>query len=383
MSRLPSFSLAATGLAVLLVSGAATYQFVLRRPSTPAMTNTLPSTGLSPSDTPLSVGRDLLADFNTATAPTADRPERLPVSAEMIAETVRTLAKELTWQDVPLTLRSVGRTSPLHAELARAANSTASNPFLFLVAMLELSTGDETGCLNALKLLDAESLPVEFLYGPYRLMNTIEPQQANPFRARLADMVMAQKTGPLIAARYYASEGLLPTSFEHYLQTDPSQWATYDAELLGAIRQHSGLAPDAKAFIAAAIHSGRINEAVAAQLTLQLDDRLASDALAARLQAVLDQPTAYPTAHGAIHQVAREQADIRQQFLEEKYVALTKAYEQSQSATLATETVYLLTLSAAEARDLAAFDRWALELQRRIQDVELRQWLRQIRPAVL
>ena len=118
------------------------------------------------------------------------------------------------------------------------------------------------------------------------------------------------------------------------------------------------------------------------QLSLLTEDSVTSELLNENFRQFLSAARQDAAANAMLASVAEKQLEIRRMFAQQEYESLLKTFQKGSPFQLPTETILILTLSAAQTRDLAGFDKWAMELQRRLDDPELKTWLQQIRKEV-
>jgi hypothetical protein len=289
------------------------------------------------------------------------------------------LAENLQWNDLEKTLHSVIGNAAVRSDVMRAADIATNSPFLYLAAMVRIAEADPVAGLSYFDRIRPTDVPPPFLYGPYRLQMSLRPNQTNPWAVQLQTAVEKKQVSSLIAARFRMHSGDLHGALELYLSTAPSDWTIHDAELLESARLHSGLAPDTADLIRAALQSRQLNPNVATRLNALLDPDVIQSLLVERLQAVFDSSDALSSDRTAVEQFAGQQLQLRRMFVERRYSELLTRLKDQSPHTLPSETVLLLTLSAASMHDLASFDSWSLELQRRFTSVEVAEWLSQIR----
>gem|GEM_PF-5185695 len=289
------------------------------------------------------------------------------------------LADNLQWNDVEKSLNSIVGNATVRTDVMLAADTTTNSAFLYLAAMVRLAEADPLAGLKYFDRIRPTDVPPQFLYGPYRLQMSLRPDQTNPWAVPLRTAVEQKRVSPLIAARFKMHSGDLPGALELYLATAPSHWTMHDADLLESARLHSGLAPDTADLIRAAVQSQQLDPHVATRLNALLDPDVIQNLLAERLQSVFESTGEGTSDRTAVEQFAGQQLELRRMFVERRYSELLTRLQDQLPHTLPSETVLLLTLSAASVRDLTSFDAWSLELQRRFTSSDVAEWLNQIR----
>jgi hypothetical protein len=289
------------------------------------------------------------------------------------------LAENLQWSDIETTLNSVVGNAAVRSDVMLAADKSTNSAFLYLAAMVRLAEAEPMVSLRYFDRIRPTDVPPQFLYGPYRLQLSLRPDQTNPWAVQLQTAVEQKRVSPLIAARFKMHSGDLQGALELYLSTAPAQWTMHDADLLESARLHSGLAPDTADLIQAALQSRQLDPHVATRLNALLDPDVIQSLLVERLHSVFESSGERSSDRTAVEQFAGQQLQLRRLFVERRYSELLARLRGQSPHTLPSETVLLLTLSAASVRDLASFDSWSLELQRRFTSVDVAEWLSQIR----
>lgn len=258
----------------------------------------------------------------------------------------------------------------------RILAETADRPgaaLAYLRALLSLGAGRPAEALTEFARAPADEIPVALLYAPWRVAGELRPGVANPYAGRLAAAARAGELDPLIAARVLSAEGDLKPALQLYLRSDPAAWTGHDLRLFGLMLAHDGRRGEAAAILSAAYRGGRVPERLKPQVLATLaaaarTDRAVPPSVAALVRADEGAKRVFVAA-------VERQLSARVRFLKGEDAPLIADYAATGADEASDEIVLLLTLSAARAKDAAAFDRWSGELARRFPQPEVTQWI--------
>ena len=313
----------------------------------------------------------------------ATQPEPIEASATGRFSATRPVTQTeleiLQWGEVNQLLQAVGADAGKIERLIQLANGVHTPPATYLRALLLILQQQPEQALAAFDALDIRTLPPAFLYAPYRLQQTLHPENPNPYLTALRKLVAEGKGPPLIQGRVQAFDGDLREALGSYLRTDPASWAQYDLESLQRIGTHQGLVPDLRRLIVGALASGRVQQGLVAPLqALARSGAAAPDAEELKRQVTRAIEAKTPAGQIAVESVKKLITD-RNLFVGRQYAELVATYRESEPVELSTETVLLLFLAAVEIKEEIEMDRWGQELKRRHAEVEVRDWVNEMK----
>jgi hypothetical protein len=287
----------------------------------------------------------------------------------------------MTWRDVASTLEGAGSDPSARDRIIAETAAWTNAPAAYLRSLLLLAKGDFAAAAAGLALIPVGEIPPEYLYAPYRMYDASGRKEPNPFRAAMVQAVAAGQTSAVVAARVSGREGDLPGALRAYLRSDPAQWTPLDAEILGSVRWHAGLAGETIAMLKAALRSGRVPAALRKPLVALVSregERADAERVRARVSTILR--TDSPERALVVAAVSR-QVELRNRFLQRDYKGLIGAYRPAAEISLPDETLLLLVLSAAHENSAVEFARWSRELRRRFPEPSTAAWLHSLSSA--
>lgn len=287
--------------------------------------------------------------------------------------------ESLRWEEMNQLLRAAGADPKEIDRLIRLAQEVDTPLATYLRAMLLLASSQPEPALTAFGNLDPRVIPPALLYGPFRLHETLRPDDPNPYLPAIRQAVEEGSVPVLVQARIRARDGRLAESLASYLRTDPREWATHDLQILQGMGRNEGLAIDVRRLVAGALASGRVEPKLVPGLrTLVREGPAPADLETFERQLKQEIDAGTPAGKLALES-ARKLAVNRKLFLARNYRALLDAHRAADPVQLPTETALLLFMSAVALKEQVEMDRWGLELTRRHGDAEVRDWVNEMK----
>lgn len=282
----------------------------------------------------------------------------------------------MAWIDVAPTLAGISRRG-LSGMIAEQLRGNAHPPARYMAGLLYLGESLPSESIAIWATLDASEIPPDFLYAPWRLQRSLDPNVANLYSGLLENAVGQGRVRPLIQARFHVTQQAFPQALEAFLQSDPAEWASVDLRGLYQLNLYGPTRADTRLLIAAALKGEALSDELRQPMTTLLhptEKQTSTELRAALGRALRDNPKLRQRALDA----ATHQLELRQAFATSDFAKVISLGNQVGPEEATNETVLLMFLASSQTGKRAQSSGWAMELKRRFPNQEVSQWVNTI-----
>ena len=286
---------------------------------------------------------------------------------------------KLEWTEVSAAYQRALEDPVFAGQLLAARLDQLSLASRYARGVLSLNQSTPEQALELFLGLDPQSMPVAFLYIPFRLHEELRPEADNPFWPALRRNIDETGVAPLVRARVLIMDGDLLRGLEAYGRSDPAQWTQMDARLFANLAQHAGWGSECRRLLQAALRGGRVPPPLRDDLLRILYPVEESFGAEGSLELLRERLASNPEMATAVVGASRSLLDLQRLFLARDYQAVQSRCIDLDPVGQADRTVLLAFLASVSLNDRPEAARWSSELIRRYPNGEMTEWIQAIR----